>query len=349
MDIGTDTDATSSPARTLSGAKALHGAEAGNGARPRLSMMGAILDAIRPRGAALRILEAADDGDGLDAISTPDEIVRVGDLGRNGAAGRFEEKAFDCAVCTDMVHRLDATERHALLARLRRAARGVVLVEAPRATNGHNPLEEVIELFHESGDSVLVLSDEHLPALLTLRELGLGGDSNGRSTGPNMETIAQHLFGPSSASSRAVLVSIIDPDAGIDLSALQWCCSASSAAGRDPAGLAVLPLSLEVRRLSDRLDAERVRGNRAEAEAGDLRRKVAELARIASEDRSARESADQLVEIVAAARGYRIGLALCRARAVVRRRAGSAWRFVTTPWRAAAARLRSGPPSAADQ
>jgi hypothetical protein len=337
MDIGTDTDLIGSPATARQ-----------SGAHQRPSTVAAVLDVIRPRGGALRILEAADDGDSLAATSTPDEIVSVRDLGRNGDAGRFEEKAFDCAVGTDLVHRLDPGERRALLARLRRAARSVVLVESPRATNGHNPFEEAIELFRELGDSVLVLSEEHLPALLTMRELELAGDSDGRSSGPNLETIAQHLLAPSPDPSRSVLISIIDPDApGVDVSALQWCCSAPGAAGRDPAGLAVLPLALEVRRLSDRLEAERVSGSRAEAEAGDLRGKVAELTRIASEDRAAREAADGLVEIVAAARGYRIGLALCRARAAFRRRAGSAWRFVTAPCRAAARRLRHAPPPAA--
>jgi hypothetical protein len=111
----------------------------------------------------------------------------------------------------------------------------------------------------------------------------------------------------------------------------------------------VLPLSLEIRRLSDRLDGERARGRRAEAEAEELRRKVAELTRVASEDRLARESAEELVEIVAAARGYRIGLAICRFRAGVRRRTGSAWRALTAPWRALAARLSQARPPSPDQ
>jgi hypothetical protein len=338
MDMGTDSDLIrSAPIQDQ------------NGARRRPSIVGVVLDVLRPRDGSLRILEAADEGDGLALTSSVDEIVSVGDLGRNGAAGRFEEDAFDCAVATEMVHRLDPADRQALLARLRQAARGVVLVEAPRSTNGRNPLEEAIELFREFGDSVLVLSEEHLPALLTLREAGLAANSNGSSAngGAQQQPIAQHLLAPYAGSPRSLLVSIVDSDAeGIDVTALQWCCSPPAGSGRDPAGLAVLPLSLEVRRLSDRLEGERVRGARAEAVAADLRTKVAELTRIASEDRAARESAEELVEIVAASRGYRIGLAICRARAALWRRAGSAWRMISAPWRSLAARFRQAPPPA---
>jgi hypothetical protein len=311
---------------------------------PGQSMTAVVLDLIRPPDRPLRILEAADAADSLSATSTPDEIVGVLEAGRNGAAGRFEEGAFDCAVGTEIVHRLDPAERHSLLARLRRAARGAVLLELPRAGNGHNPFDEAIEFFRELGDSVLVLSEEHLPALLTLREAGLGDlDSNGRSPGPASMPLSGDLAGLHATPPRSLLVALIDPGAaGIEVEALHW-CSAPVALGRDPAGLAVLPLALEVRQLSDRLAGERARADRAEAVAGDLRAKVAELTRIASEDRAARESAEQLVEIVAAARGYRIGLAICHARAAVRRRAGSAWRWITTPWRKVSARLRRAP------
>jgi hypothetical protein len=313
-------------------------------AAPQLSTVAAIIDLVRPQGGGLRILELGGPA-GLATDSGPDEIVTVGEPGHNGTARRFDEDAFDCAVSIDTVHRLAPADRSALIARLRRAARCMVIVESPRTSDGQNPLEEAIELFREFGDSVLVVAEEHLPALFALRELRLGGHANGRS-GPGPEAITEHLLAPSAARSRSVLISILDSEAsGIDVSALRWCCSPPGAEDRDPASLAVLPLSLEIRRLSDRLDAERGRGSRAEAQAEELRRKVAELTRVASEDRLARETAEQLVEIVAAARGYRIGLAICRARAALRRRAGSAWRIVTTPWRAAATRLRAQPPA----
>jgi hypothetical protein len=99
-------------------------------------------------------------------------------------------------------------------------------------------------------------------------------------------------------------------------------------------------LSVEIRRLSERFDGERVRRDRAEAEAVDLRAKLAELIRVASEDRAAREAAEGQVAVIAAARGYRIGLALCHTRAALRRRVSRVGRVLTAPWRAAVARLR---------
>ena len=319
-------------------------------AAAQLSTVAAIIDLVRPPGGRLRILEIGGGETSLAEAEGPDEIVRLGDAGQNGAGRRFDESAFDCAISIDTVHRLDPAERRALLARLRRAATCMVMVESPRASNEHNPLEEAIELFREFGDSVLVVGEEHLPALFALRELRVSERSDGRSNGSGPVAIAEHLLSPSPSRPRSVLISIIDPDApGIDTSALKWCCSSPSVAGRDPAGLAVLPLSLEIRRLSDRLDGERARGRRAEAEAEELRRKVAELTRVVSEDRLARESAEELVEIVAAARGYRIGLAICRFRAGVRRRTGSAWRALTAPWRAVAARLSQARPPSPDQ
>lgn len=307
-------------------------AASGNHVAHGQTMTAVVLDLIRPRGRSLRILEAADAEHSLTVTSTPDQIVGIGELD-DDATGTLEEGGFDCAVGTEIVHRVDPAERHALLGRLRRMTRGAVLLELPRASNGHNPFDEAIEFFRELGDSVLVLSEEHLPALLTLRGAGLGDlDSNPWPSAPG-----------SVPPRRSLLVSLIDPEgAGINVAGLHW-CSAPVALGRDPAGLAVLPLALEVRQLSDRLDAERTRCDRAEAVAGDLRAKVAELTRIASEDRAARQSAEQLVEIVAAARGYRIGLVICHARLAVRRRVGSAWRWITTPWRKLSARLRRGP------
>ena len=143
--------------------------------------------------------------------------------------------------------------------------------------------------------------------------------------------------------SRSVLVSILDPDAvGVELSGLRWRFSWRDLDGGDRPDLAILPLSLEIRRLSDRLDRERTRRDRVEAEAVDLRAKVAELTRVASEDRAARAAAEGLVEVIGAARGYRIGLALCHARAALRRRVNSVGRFFTAPWRAAGVRLRRG-------
>jgi hypothetical protein len=348
VESGSDTDVVRSDATQQRSAHR-------NGAAPELSTVSVIIDLVRSQGAGLRILEIGSGEVSLAGVPGPDEIVSVDERGRNGTGRRFDERAFDehafdCAVSVDTVHRLDPAERRALLARLRRAARSIVMVESPRAINGQNPLEEAIELFREFGDAVLVVADEHLPALFALRELRLSGSSSGRSGAAGPEAIAHHLLGPPAAGSRSVLISIIDADApGIDVSALKWCCSPPSAEGRDPAGLAVLPLSLEIRRLSDRLDAERAREGRAEAEAEELRRKVAALTRVASEDREARETAEQLVEIVAAARGYRIGLAIHRARATLRRRVGSAWRFVTAPWRAAVARLSEAGRSSAGQ
>ena len=319
-------------------------AASGNHVAHGPTMAAVVLDLIRPRGRSLRILEAADAEQSLTATSTPDQVVGIGELDDDDATGTREEGNFDCAVGTEIVHRLDPAERHELLVRLRRATRGAVLLELPRASNGHNPFDEAIEFFRELGDSVLVLSEEHLPALLTLRGAGLGGvDSNPWPSAPGSMPIAGDLASPRGTLRRSLLVSLIDPEgAGLDVAGLHW-CSAPAALGRDPAGLAVLPLALEVRQLSDRLDTERTRGDRAEAVAGDLRAKVAELTRIASEDRAARQSAEQLVEIVAAARGYRIGLVICHARAAVRRRVGSAWRWITTPWRKLSARLHRAP------
>ena len=232
--------------------------------------MAAIIDLVRPPGGRLRILEIGGGETSLAEAEGPDEIVSLGDPGQNGAGRRFDESAFDCAISIDMVHRLDPAERRALLARLRRAATCMVMVESPRASNEHNPLEEAIELFREFGDSVLVVGEEHLPALFALRELTVSASARGgRVERLGSRAIAEHCS-RRRRPAPSVLISIIDPDApGIDTSALKWCCSSPSVAGRDPAGLAVLPLSLEIRRLSDRLDGERARGRRAEAEAED--------------------------------------------------------------------------------
>ena len=140
-------------------------------AAAQLSTVAAIIDLVRPPGGRLRILEIGGGETSLAEAEGPDEIVSLGDPGQNGASRRFDESAFDCAISIDTVHRLDPAERRALLARLRRAATCMVMVESPRASNEHNPLEEAIELFREFGDSVLVVGEEHLPALFALREL----------------------------------------------------------------------------------------------------------------------------------------------------------------------------------
>lgn len=347
------------------------------------SMVAAVLDLVRAPGGSLRVLELASEAGSLTSLAGPDEIVALGGVGpdanRNGNGNGSEsrngngipatevgpagdgngntdrspggngedngtrKRGFDCAVAIDAVHRLGAAERRRRLARLRRAARGLVVVEAPRAGDGENPLDDAIELFREYGDSVLVLSAEHLPAVLTMAELRRAPGGAAAGAGPGSQAISQGLLAASSQPPRSLLISIVDPEApGIDVSALQWCCSPAGAPERDPASLALLPLSLEIRRLSDRLELERADAGRVRAEADDMRRKLADLTRIASEDRRARENAELQVEIIAAARGYRIGLAFWKVRAATRRRLAAGWRLVTAPARATARLLRGG-------
>jgi hypothetical protein len=311
--------------------------------RPSLSTVSAILDVVRPPGRALRVLELASGGFSLATLASPDEVVSLNGSASGNPAPRSAKDAYDCAVAIDAVHRLEPEERRPLLMQLRRAARAAVLLEAPRPSGVENPFEEAIELFRELGDSVLVLGDEHLPALFALREAGLDGEPAGGSSHNGRGPAGLHQSMPLPAGSRSVLVSILDPDAvGVELSGLRWRFAWRDLDGGDRPDLAILPLSLEIRRLSDRLDRERTRRDRAEAEAVDLRAKVAELTRVASEDRAAREAAEGLVEVIGAARGYRIGLALCHARAALRRRANSVGRVLAAPWRAAGARLRRG-------
>jgi hypothetical protein len=317
MKTGTDTDVVTATA-----------ALDATGAAPGLAAVSAVLDVVRPPGRALRVLEVASETCSLATLASPDEVVSLDGSVWGGPAPRGAENAYDCAVAIDAVHRLEPEQRRSLLTQLRRQARAAVLVEAPRPSDVENPFEEAIELFRGLGDSVLVLGAEHLPTLFALRE-GLDGRPNGR---PHHQA---------SADSRSVLVSIIDPDAvGVELSGLRRGFAWSDSVRRDRADLAVLALSVEIRRLSERFDGERVRRDRAEAEALDLRAKLAELTRIASEDRAAREAAEGQVAVIAAARGYRIGLALCHARAALRRRVTRVGRVLTAPWRAAVARLR---------
>lgn len=339
MRTGTDTDVVTS------------GAASAIDDRPSLATVSAVLDLVRPPGRELRVLEVAGGDCSLATSASPDEVVSLDDSAWGDRPMRTVENAYDCAVAIDAVHRLEPEQRRALLARLRRAARVAVLVEAPRPSGVGNPFEEAIELFREFGDSIIVLGPEHVPTLLALREAGLGGElangSNG-SNGDGRETASRQRSSSGSAASRSVLVSIIDPDAvGAELSGMRW--RLPDAGERDRADLAVLSLSVEIRRLSERLDGERSRRDRAEAEAVDLRAKVTELTRVASEDRAAREAAEGLVNVIAAARGYRIGLALCHARAAVRRRVSRAVRVLTAPWRAAIGRLRRATAAPTDQ
>jgi hypothetical protein len=330
METGIDTD-------VVTGATAARAPEDS----PSLSTLSAILDVVRPPGRALRVLEVASGGFSLGTPASPDEVVSVEDPASGDLAPRKD--AFDCVVAIDAVHRLAPEKRRPLLMQLRRAARAAVLLEAPCPSGVENPFEEAIELFRELGDSVLVLGDEHIPALFALREAGLGGEPAGDSSQNGRGRTALHEATSSPPGARSVLVSILDPDAvGVELSGLRWRFAWRDLDGGDRADLAILPLSLEIRRLSERLDRERTSRDRAEAEAVDLRAKVAELTRVASEDRAEREAAEALVEVIAAARGYRIGLALCRARIALRRWVSRVGRVLTAPGRAAIAWLRRG-------
>ncbi len=314
-----------------------------NGERPSLVTVSAVLDVVRPPGRTLRILEVAGGACSLATPASPDEVVSLEGSAVDDPAPRAAENAYDCAVAIDTLDRLDPEERRSLLTRLRRAARAAVLVEAPRPDGAPHPFDEAIALFRGLGDSVVVLGTEHLPTLFALREAGLGREPAGRSNGNGLETAALHQSVSSTPGSRSVLVAIIDPDAvGVELAGLRSRFAGLHVQAPERADLAVLSLSVEIRRLSERLDGELTRRDRAEAEAVDLRTKVAELTRVASEDRAAREAAETLVEVIAAARGYRIGLALCHARAAARRGMAKAARFLTAPWRAAVARLRRG-------
>jgi hypothetical protein len=318
MEAGTDTDVVTGAGRARAAID-----------QPSLAAVSAVLDVVRAQGRGLRVLEVASEACSLAAVASPDEVVNLNGSWDDPAPTRAE-KAYDCAVAIDAVHRLEPSEQRQLLTRLRRAARVAVLVEAPRPSGVEDPFEEAIELFRGLGDSVLVLGAEHLPTLFALRDAGLNGGS-------------AHQSLPSPNDSRSVLVSIIDPDAiGVGLSGLRRRFAWSDVGGRDEADVSVLSLAVEIRRLSERLDGERARRDRAEAEAVDLRAKVAELTRVASEDRAARDGAEALVEVIAAARGYRIGLALCRARAALRRRASRVARALTAPGRFVIARLRRG-------
>jgi hypothetical protein len=319
MEAGTDTDVVTGAARARPTTD-----------RPSLAAVSAVLDVVRAQGRGLRVLEVANEACSLATLASPDEVVRLNGSAWDDSAPTRAENAYDCAVAIDAVHRLDPSEQRPLLTRLRRAARVAVLVEAPRPSGVEDPFEEAIELFRGLGDSVLVLGAEHLPPLFALRDDGLNGGS-------------AHQPMPSTNGSRSVLVSIIDPDAvGIGLSGLRRRFAWSDVGGRDEADVSVLSLAVEIRRLSERLDGERARRDRAESEAVDLRAKVAELTRVASEDRAAREGAESLVEVIAAARGYRIGLALCRARSALRRRVSRVGRALTAPGRFVVARLRRG-------
>lgn len=293
------------------------------------SRVQAVLDLIRAPGATLRILEASGGSSRLQRGRG--DVVSRFPVGNGGPAPAPD--TFDCVVCVDLLHRLDPAHRHRTLLGMRRATRGAVVVEIPRASNGHDPLAETIDALGGFGDSILVLNDEHLPALFALRELDRSAAPDPDRPAPTRRA-APGASAATAGEARSIVISVADPDhPGIDLSLLEWCCSPAGA-GREPSELAVLPLSLEVRRLSTRLDAERARADRAEAEGADLRRKLGELTRIASEDRAGREQAEELVEIVAAARGYRIGLALCNARQALRRRLASARLRLSAPWRA---------------
>jgi hypothetical protein len=314
-----------------------------NGDGPSLVTVSAVLDVVRPPGGTLRILEVAGGACSLATPASPDEVVRLDGPAFDDPAPRAAENAYDCAVAIDTLDRLEPEDRRPLLTQLRRAARAAVLVEAPRPNGAGHAFDDAIELFRGLGDSVVVLGTEDLPALFALREVGLGEEPAGRSNGNGLPTAAPHESVPSTPGSRSVLVAIIDPDAvGLELAGLRSRFAGPLVEPPGRADLAVLSLSVEIRRLSERLDGELTRRDRAEAEAVDLRTKVAELTRVASEDRAAREAAEALVEVIAAARGYRIGLALCHARAAARRVMAKAARVLTAPWRAAVARLRRG-------
>lgn len=328
MELGTDTEVVAGTAEKRATED-----------RPSLATLSATLDVFRPPGRALRILEVASDGCSLAALASPDEVVSLNGSASEAPAPTPAVHAYDCAVAIDVVHRLEPSERPPLLTELRRAARAAVLVEAPRPSGSENPFEEAIELFRALGDSVFVLGTEHLPTLAAVGAAGMNGgsDHGGR------ETVERQESTDSLADSRSVLVAIIAPDAvGIELSGLRRHFARTRVDGRDREDVAVLSLSVEIRRLSERLERELTRRDRAEAEAEDLRAKVAELTRVASEDRAAREGAEALVAVIAAARGYRIGLALCHARAAVRRRLGKVTRVFTAPWRAVIGLRRGG-------
>lgn len=312
--------------------------------------VGAILDLIRPDGAGLRVLADAAGAESLFALPTPDEIVSIDDIELR-IADESHVSGFDCAVSIDAADRPETHEWQGSLAEMRSVTRGLMLVEAPDVSNGLDPLEETIELFQGLGDLVLVLREEQIPALLMLRRLRVGSvlgerpyGADGRMNGSGVDPRRPRRFAPSAHSPRSVLISIIDPGAsGIDVSPLLSCCSPGDAETSD---FAILPLMLELRRLSESVATERARADRAQAEAGDLRYKLAELARIAADDRAAREAAEELVKIIGAARGYRIGLAICLARLAVRRWAAAVWRLISAPWRALIARTGEQAPPA---
>lgn len=106
--------------------------------------------------------------------------------------------------------------------------------------------------------------------------------------------------------------------------------------------VALARMASEVNRANDRLHAELTRSRerdallaQREAELRDLASKLAEIAVTASTDRVARRKAERLVDVVAASRGYRIGLRVHR----VRLRAKRAARTIVTGPRAICRRL----------
>jgi hypothetical protein len=90
--------------------------------------------------------------------------------------------------------------------------------------------------------------------------------------------------------------------------------------------VAIALMASEVSLANDRFQGELTRSRQGdallaqrEAELRDLASKLAEMAATASADRIARRNAERMVEVIAASRGYRIGLRLHRVRLEAKR------------------------------
>ena len=300
----------------------------------------ATLDLIRSGERSLRVLELGNPETSLALLCADDEVAA---LDGEDIAEAPDSETFDCAVSVDRIWRLEGEERTEHLEALRSQAR-IVLIEAP--LNGDSVLEDAGRFFEEQGDWTALVSEDRLAELRALSALD-GLDGPGEAI-RSLATALENLSRGSDVADRGVLISATDESApGFDLQPLR---PDDSPGAVNTQGLlaGALPLALEMQRTSNRLAAAERRSQglelalqRRDSQLTDLSTKLAELSRVAAEERRVRRRIERDLEEAKGTRGYRLGLWSYRVRTRMRRGARRFGAAILSPLRRAKRRLSS--------
>lgn len=273
-----------------------------------IRLIGATLDLIRSGNSSLRVLQLGGTAGSLAPWRKGDEIALV-----EAESSLANTQSADCAVSVDRLSSLSGAERREHLEELRSNA-GVILVEAPLEQDA--ALDDAQRYFEELGDWTTLVTERRF----------------------------SELPASTSTAERAVLVCVADESAAaIDVTALRT----ETAPDNETSAV-----GLELSRAAQRLEAAEQRTRTLEGELGrrgaqvsDLATKLADLSRLAADERRRRRRAEFELEQAKSTRGYRLGLRIFHIRTAIRGAFASVGRTITSPLRLAKRKLRPQRPA----